>query len=161
MSNFNKNTVTLSDNNPLDDFVLAKELMEVLDLTPNAYRYWKNALFARYDSSSIVYIKKTTVPAKYQPYLSVCSDLSGKVQSSAFCRYTGISSSLLVESNKSEFKHYIEIDKIGRCKLVNMAKFYKRFSLPLHYTIYIDKCKNFSYLEKKIKVTKTLCLGYY
>ncbi len=161
MSNFNSKTTILSDNTRLDNYVLAKELMEMLDLTPNAYRYWRESQFAKYDSSSIVYINKYTVPKKYQEYLSICTDLTGKVQSSAFCRYTGLSPSLLVESNPSEFKHIVEIDTIGRCKLINLNKFYKQYNLPFHYTIYIDKCKNFSYLEKKIKLTKTLCMGYY
>ncbi|MCV6609086.1 MAG: cysteine permease [Campylobacterales bacterium] len=161
MSTFNKKTIVLSDNERLDRYVLGKELMEILDLTPNAFRYWKDCVFAKYDSSSIVFIEKKTVPTKYKKYLSMCSDLSGKVQSSAFCRYTGLSPSLLVESNKSEFKGIIEIEKIGRCKLVNINKFYKQYGLPNHYVIYIDKCKNFSYMEKKIQLTKSLCMGYY
>ena len=55
----------------------------------------------------------------------------------------------------------MEITRIGKSKLVNLRNFYDRFRLPYHYYLYIDKCSNFSPLEKKIPVTKTLCLGYY
>lgn len=154
-------TILLSDNKTLDEYVLGKEIMTLASLSPNAFRYWKEAECATYESSSIVFIKKTTIPKKYREYISMCSDLAGLVQSAPFCRYTGLSPSLLVESNKSEFKKYIKIRKIGRCKLVDLYHFYKQFNLPSHYYIYVDKCKNFSALEKKIPITKTLCLGYY
>ena len=158
---YKKDTEILSDNTRLDNYILAKELMEILNLTPNAFRYWKNCRLAKYDASSIIFLEKSSIPKKYIEFVSVCSDLSGKVQSSVFCRQIGISPSLLVKSNKSEFIDLIEIDTIGRCKLVNLDKFYKRYDLPYHYCIYIDKCKNFSYMEKKIKLTKSLCMGYY
>lgn len=130
-------------------------------MSPNAFNYWKSSSLATYQDSSIVFVRKNTVPKAYLHYLSSCSDLKGFVQSSAFCRYIGLAPSLLIFSNKSQFKNFVKIKQIGRCKLVDLNDFYARFNLSKEKYIYVDKCKNFSALEKKIKITKVLCLGYY
>lgn len=145
----------------LDDFVLAKDLMELCGLSANAFRYWKNAYLASYENSQIVFIKRSSIPSRHYQKASACTDLSGYVQSVAFCRYTGLSSSLLTKNNKGKIKDFLDILSIGRCKLVSLRRFYEHFGLRLDLYVYIDKCKNFSPLEKKIQITKTLCLGYY
>lgn len=152
---------TLSDNKTLDEFVLAKELMSLAGLSPNAFCFWKRSYCGLYEGSAIVFIKKSTVPSGYLHLLPKCTALDGYVQSAAFCRYLGLSPSSLVESNGGEFVKQLQIKRIGRAVLVNLKAFYERLGLSMDYQIYVDKCKNFSPLEKKIRVTKSLCIGYY
>ena len=47
--------------------------------------------------------------------------------------------------------------------IVNLKKFYDDLGLDYDLQIYIEKCKFFSPtpLEKRIRLTDTLCLGYY
>lgn len=154
-------TEILGDNVPLDHYVAAAELMALAGLSPNAFRYWKNLSSARYEGSRTLFLRKSTVPEKYRELLGRTTDLSGCVLSGAFCRFTGLSPSLLVTSNKSAFKQVVALRRVGRTKLVDLRAFYDRLGLRYDYYIYIDKCCHFSPLEKKIPLTKTLCVGYY
>lgn len=95
--------------------------------------------------------------------MHMCQDLSGLVASSAFCSFTGLASSHLTKSNHSNLYEKLRILSIEGIKFVDLKQFYDDIELPYHYNIYIEKCHFFSPapLEKKIKLTDTLCIGYY
>lgn len=154
---------TLSNNQFLDNYILNKELCEKVGISSNAYRFWKNIKAAKYDSSRAVFLDKKTILDKYQKTLENCTDLSGMVQSQAFCTYTGIASSHLIASNNSSLYQILDIIDICGIKFVNLKKFYDDLGLDYKYNIYVEKCRFFgpSPLEKKIKLTNELCLGYY
>ncbi len=155
--------LTLSANHFLDLYVLNAEFSKKAKISANAYRYWKNIYAASFESSRSVFLKKDTIPKKHEKIISSCHDLSGLVLSSAFCSFTGLSSSHLTKSNGSKLYEKLEITIIEGIKFVNLKKFYDDLGLSYDYNLYIEKCCYFSPepLEKKIKLTSTMCVGYY
>lgn len=151
----------LSDNSVLDNFILAKELMRLANISPNAFRYWKECISAKYDKSRIVYIHKDFIHKKYHHLIPECTPLDGLIQSAPFCRYTNLPSSHLTKSNNSTLYKLFDIKMVEGVKFINMKSFLDKFKLDYSYTIYIEKCKYFAPLEKKIQLSKSLCLGYY
>ncbi len=151
----------LSDNTTLDNYILAKELMRLAGISPNAFRYWRDCIATKYYKSRVVYIHKKFVHKRYKSLIEKCSDLEGYIQSAPFCRYTNLPPSHLIKSNNSEIYKLLNIKIVEGVKFVNTKKFLSTFGLDMSYTIYIEKCRYFAPLEKKIKLTKNLCLGYY
>ncbi len=151
----------LSTNATLDNYILSKELMKLANISPNAFRYWKNCIAAKYDKSRVVYIHKKYILNKYKNLIDKCTNLDGYIQSVPFCRYTNLPSSHLTQSNHSALYGLFDIKIVEGVKFVNLKSFLKELGLDTSYTIYIEKCRYFAPLEKKIKLTKTLCLGYY
>lgn len=154
---------TLSNNQFLDNYILNKEFCVLADISSNAYRFWKNVKAAKYDGCRAVFLDKKTVLKKYTNIALICKDLTGMVQSQAFCKYTGIAPSHLIEKNNSILYKKLEIIDLHGIKLVNLKKFYDDLNLSYKYNIYVEKCKYFgpSPLEKKIKLSSEMCLGYY
>ncbi|CAD7287615.1 hypothetical protein LMG7974_00494 [Campylobacter majalis] len=154
---------TLSANQCLDDYVLNAQFCELADISSNAYQFWRDVVSSRYENSRSVFLLKKTIPKKYQMIVDKCTDLSGYVLSSAFCSFTGLAHSHLTSSNPSQFYKLVDVMMINGIKLVNLKKFYDDFGLDYDLQIYIEKCKYFSPtpFEKRIRLTPTLCLGYY
>jgi hypothetical protein len=154
---------TLSNNQFLDNYILNKELCELSGISSNAYRFWRDSKAAKYDGCRAVFLDKNTVIQKYKDIILTCRDLSGMVQSQAFCKYTGIAPSHLIKKNNSILYKKLEIVDLYGIKLVNLKKFYDDLNLDYKYNIYVEKCKYFgpSPLEKKIKLSNEMCLGYY
>lgn len=154
---------TLSHKHFLDHFVLNKELCEKVGISSNAYRFWKNVQAARYDGCRAVFLDKRTILKKYDQDVLTCTDLSGFVQSQAFCAYTGLAPSHLIKSNNSILYNLLEIIDVNGIKFVNLKKLYDDLKLDYKYHIYVEKCRYFgpSPLEKKIKLSSEMCLGYY
>jgi hypothetical protein len=153
----------ISHNTTLDDYILNFELSNLLGISSNAYRFWKDVRAVKYDESRVVYLKKSSIPKRYRAYISKCTDLSGFVQAQAFCKYTGLASSHLTKSNNSKIYEIFDILQIKSVKLVNLKKFYDYIGLEYSYHIYIEKCRYFGPfpLEKKIKLAGGMCVGYY
>ncbi|MBV5277567.1 MAG: cysteine permease [Campylobacteraceae bacterium] len=153
----------LTHNQWLDNYVLCKEFSLLANISPNAYRYWKNAKAAKFDDARVVFLHKESILPKYKMLIKNCTDLSGMVQSQAFCKYTGLAPSHLIEKNNSCVYQTLEIIDICDIKFVNLQKFYDDLQLDYNYQIYIEKCKYFgpSPLEKKIKLSSGICVGYY
>ena len=153
----------LPNNQFLDNFILNKELCQLTGISSNAYRFWKSVKAAKYDGSRVVFLDKKTILLKYTKIVATCRDLSGFVQSQAFCKYTGIAPSHLIKSNNSSLYDKLKIIEVCGIKFVNLKKFYDDLGLDYKYQIYVEKCKYFgpSPLEKKIKLSPELCLGYY
>lgn len=153
----------LPHNQWLNHYVLNKELSLLAGISSNAYRYWNSAEAAKFDDARVVFLRKESILPKYQALISQCTDLSGMVQSQAFCKYTGLAPSHLVEHNHSCIYKVLEIIDVCDVKFVNLKKFYDDLDLAYHYQIYIEKCKYFapSPLEKKINLSNGICVGYY
>jgi hypothetical protein len=153
----------LSNNQFLDNYILNREFCELSGISSNAYRFWKKVQAAKYDGSRIVFLNKRTTLSKYSQIVSTCTNLTGFVQSQAFCKFTGIAPSHLVEKNNSILYKKLEIIDLYGIKLVNLKKFYDDLGLDYKYNIYVEKCKYFgpSPFERKIKLSTEMCLGYY
>jgi len=119
----------LSNNQFLDNYVLNREFCELSGISSNAYRFWKDVKAAKYDGCRAVFLDKRTTLVKYKEIISTCKELSGFVQSQAFCRYTGIASSHLIKNNNSVLYKKLEIIDLYGIKLVNLKKFYVRILL--------------------------------
>lgn len=156
-------TLTLSHKEFLDDFILGIEFARKAEISSNAYLYWKNGISAKYDGSRTVFLQKQSIPVKFKKAAQNCSSLSGLVSSYAFCTFTGLASSHLVKSNNSKMYKLLRIVSICGIKFVDLRKFYDDLNLSYDYHLYIEKCHFFSPnpLEKKIKLTETMCVGYY
>ncbi|RAZ24328.1 cysteine permease [Campylobacter hyointestinalis] len=154
---------TLSSNNFLDDYVLNCEFCSICKISNGAYKFWKDAISASYQNSRTVFLHKKSIPPKYQYAIKSCSNLDGFVLASAFCSFSGVASSHLVASNGSNLHNLLEIKMVDKFKFVNLKKLYDDLGLAYSVHIYIEKCKYFSPtpFEKRIKITDTLCLGYY
>lgn len=154
---------TLPSNSFLDNYVLNCEFASVCKLSNGAYKFWKGIVAASYQDSRTLFLHKKSIPQKYQYAINYCSNLDGFVLASAFCSFTGISNSHLVASNNSALHSMLEIKMVDKFKFVNLKKLYDDLDLPYSAHIYIEKCKYFSPtpFEKRIKITETLCLGYY
>lgn len=155
--------LTLSSDHFLDRYILNTEFFKKAGISPNAYRYWKGISAANFEGSRTVFLLKNTIPKKYEEITATCKDLSGLVLSSAFCSFTGLPSSHLTKSNNSKLYEKLQIVTIEGIKFVNLKKFYDDLGLTYDYNLYIEKCCYFSPepLEKKIKLTSTMCVGYY
>lgn len=153
----------LSNKEFLDSYILNKELCLLAGLSSNSYRFWRDVEAVRYDGCRAVFLKKETILKKYIDIASTCKDLSGFVHSQAFCKYTGIAPSHLVEKNGSILYKKLQIINLCGIKLVNLKRFYDDLGLDYSYNIYVEKCKYFgpSPLEKKIQLSPEMCLGYY
>lgn len=153
----------LTHNEWLDDYVLNKEFSLMCGISSNAYRYWKEVEAAKFDDARVVFLRKDTILPKYKEVTKNCTSLRGMVQSQAFCKYTGLAPSHLIEHNHSCVYQALEIIDICDIKFVNLKKFYDDLGLDYNYHIYIEKCKYFgpSPLEKKISLSSGICVGYY
>jgi len=153
----------LSNNKFLDNYILNREFCELSCISSNSYRFWKNVKAAKYDGSRVVFLDKRTTLPKYEKIISTCKDLTGFVQSQAFCKFTGIAPSHLIEKNNSVLYKKLEVIDLYGIKMVNLKKFYDDLGLDYKYNIYVEKCKYFgpSPFEKKIKLSPEMCLGYY
>ena len=154
---------TISNNQFLDNYILNKELCEIVDISSTAYRFWKDVKAVKYDGCRAVFLDKKTIIKKHKELSLTCRNLEGMVQSQAFCKYTGIAPSHLIEKNNSLLYKKLEIIDLYGIKLVNLKKFYDDLNLNYKYNIYVEKCKYFgpSPFEKKIKLSNEMCLGYY
>lgn len=155
--------INLASNEFLDDYVLGIEFSKKAGISSNAYLFWKDIISAKAQNSRIVFLHKRSIPLRYQPYLDECSSLNGLVLSSSFCLFTGLASSHLTRSNGSRLYGLLDIQEICGIKFINLKKFYDDLGLGYNLQIYIEKCRFFSPtpFEKRIKLTDTLCLGYY
>ncbi|MDD3324035.1 MAG: cysteine permease [Sulfurospirillaceae bacterium] len=154
---------TFTHNFFLDGYILNKQFSLLAFISSNAYRYWSHVDAGKYEGSRVVFLKKDTILSKYSNIVEKCTDLSGMVQSQSFCKYTGLAPSHLIEKNGSCIYKYLDILEVEDIKFVNLKKFYDDLSLDYHQNIYIEKCKYFAPapLEKKIKITDGMCVGYY
>ncbi len=153
----------LTHNQWLDDYVLNKEFSLLAGISSNAYRYWPHVEAAKFDDARVVFLRKSTILPKYKHIIDQCTNLSGMVQSQAFCKYTGLAPSHLIEHNHSCIYSVLQIIDICDIKFVNLKRFYDDLELDYHYHIYIEKCKYFgpSPFEKKIQLSNGICVGYY
>lgn len=155
--------VTLPSNCFLDNYTLNTEFSKKAAISPNAYRYWKSIVAAKYESTRTIFLETKFIPAKYDGIVRTCTNLCGLVPSAVFCSYTGLASSHLIKSNGSKLYEKFRIITICGIKFVDLKQFYDDLELDYRYNIYIEKCCYFSPapLEKKIKLTSTMCIGYY
>lgn len=156
-------SLLLSSNHFLDNFVLNAQLSKIAGISGNAYKYWNNSVSARFEGGRSVFLQKSTLPTKYHHALNQCTPLTGSVPAQAFCTFTGCASSHLTQSNGSKLYEKLRIYSVCGVKFVDLQRFYDDLKLPYHLQIYIEKCHFFapSPLEKKMKLTDTLCVGYY
>ncbi len=155
--------LTLASNQFLDGYVSNYEISLLAGISQNAYKGWKNVVAASYSGTRAVFLYAKSLPPRHAALAKNCTDLSGCVLAGAFCSFTGLASSHLTRSNNSNLYEKLEIKQIGRLKFVNLKKLYDDLGLPYDMRIYIEKCKYFSPapLEKRVRLTPTLCLGYY
>lgn len=153
----------LASNEFLGDYILNAQLCKVANISSNTYLFWRGVISARTQNSRTIFLHKKSLPKKYEPFLPQLTPLDGLVLSSSFCLFTGLSSSHLTRSNGSKFYDLVKITEICGVKFVNLKKFYDDLGLKYDLQIYIEKCKFFSPtpFEKRIRLTDTLCLGYY
>ena len=150
-------------NHWLNNYILNKEFSLLAGISSNAYRYWNGVEAAKFDDARVVFLRKESVLPKYKEIAQQCTNLFGMVQSQAFCKYTGLAPSHLIEKNHSCIYEALDIIDICDIKFVNLKKFYDDLKLEYKYHIYIEKCKYFgpSPLEKKINLSSGICVGYY
>lgn len=155
--------ITLSSNQCLDGYICNHELTKMAKISSNAYKFWKNISYATYSNSRYIFLNINTIPSKYMDLAQICTKLNGYILSSAFCSLTGICISHLTKSNNSNLYNKLEFLHIDNIKLINLKKLYDDLGIDYSVRIYIEKCKYFSPepFEKRIKLTNTLCLGYY
>lgn len=155
--------IIIAPNNFLNGYVLNAEFSSLARISSNAYLFWKNIIIGKFENSRVVFLMKNSILSKYQNTVLKCSNLDGLVLSSAFCSFTGLAPSNLIKSNGSQIYPLLEICEISGIKFVNLKKFYDDLGLKYDLRIYIEKCKYFSPtpLEKRIRLTQSLCLGYY
>ena len=153
----------LTHNHWLNNYVLNKEFSLIAGISSNAYRYWKRIEAAKFDDARVVFLRKESILPKYKEIITQCTDLTGMVQSQAFCKYTGLAPSHLIEHNQSCIYKILDILDVCDVKFVNLKKFYDDLELDYNYHIYIEKCKYFgpSPFEKKIQLSNGICVGYY
>ncbi|WP_257942841.1 hypothetical protein UPTC15624_00148 [Campylobacter lari] len=153
----------LPPNQFLDDYILNVQLHQLANISKNAYKFWKDAQVARYQGTRVVFLNKKSILKKYQHLIQKCENLSGYVLASAFCSFTTLAPSHLVEKNNSQIYKILDIKEVCGIKFVNLKAFYDLLKLDYNYNIYIEKCHFFSPtpLEKRIKITESMCVGYY
>lgn len=155
--------IILPPNQFLDDYVLNAQFYQLAGISKNAYKFWKNVQIARYQGTRTIFLHKNSILPKYQNLLKNCEDLSGFVLASAFCSFTTLAPSHLVEKNNSSIYKILTLKEVNGIKFVNLKAFYDFLKLDYTYNIYIEKCHFFSPtpLEKRIKITESMCVGYY
>ena len=153
----------LAPNEFLDDYVLGAELAKNAGISSNAYLFWKNVISAKFENSRIVFLRKNSIPIKFQNIIKTCTPLNGLIPTGVFCSFTSLAPSHLVAKNGSNIYELFKFHEICGIKFIDLKKFYDDFNLSYSYRIYIEKCKFFSPapFEKRIKLTETMCLGYY
>ncbi|MGF7442084.1 cysteine permease [Campylobacter concisus] len=153
----------LAPNEFLDDYVLGTELAKNAGISSNAYLFWKNVISAKFENSRIVFLRKNSIPVKFQNTIKTCTPLNGLIPTGVFCSFTSLAPSHLVAKNGSKIYELFKFHEICGIKFIDLKKFYDDFNLSYSYRIYIEKCKFFSPapFEKRIKLTETMCLGYY
>ncbi|EAI5467425.1 cysteine permease [Campylobacter lari] len=153
----------LPPNQFLDDYVLNIQLHQLANISKNAYKFWKNVQAARYQGTRVVFLNKKSILKKHQHFIQKCENLSGYVLASAFCSFTTLAPSHLVEKNNSQIYKILDIKEVCGVKFVNLKAFYDLLKLDYNHNIYIEKCHFFSPtpLEKRIKITESMCVGYY
>ncbi|NLC27164.1 MAG: cysteine permease, partial [Campylobacteraceae bacterium] len=105
-------TLTLSSNHFLDNFVLNSELSTICGISGNAYKYWKQGVAARFEGSRTIFLQRLTLPEKYRKLSMQCTPLEGFVPAQAFCAFTGLASSHLTKSNGSKLYEKLEIKTV-------------------------------------------------
>ncbi|EAL56854.1 conserved hypothetical protein [Campylobacter coli RM2228] len=77
--------------------------------------------------------------------------------------FYGISSIASCKKNNSSIYKLLDLKEIHGIKFVNLKKFYDFLGLNYYQHIYIEKCHFFSPtpFEKRIKITESMCVGYY
>ncbi|AJC84023.1 hypothetical protein [Campylobacter peloridis] len=155
--------IILPPNQFLDDYILNTQFHHLAGISKNAYKFWKNVKAARYQGTRVIFLHKKNILAKHQHLIKECENLSGYVLASAFCSFTTLAPSHLVEKNNSQIYKILKIKEVCGVKFVNLKAFYDFLNLDYNYNIYIEKCHFFSPtpLEKRIKITDTMCVGYY
>lgn len=155
--------ITIAPNNFLNGYILNTEFSKIANISSNTYLFWKNIVVGKFENSRVSFLLKESIPQKYISVVKKCTNLDGLVLSSTFCSFTGLPSSHLTKSNGSKIYDMLEISEISGIKFVNLKKFYDDLNLNYNFIIYIEKCKFFSPtpFEKRIKISDTLCLGYY
>lgn len=155
--------LTLALNHFLNGYVLNAELAKVAGISKNAYTFWAGVVSARYTNSRVVFLQSQSINDKYSHLLPKCARLDGYVLASAFCDFTGLAPSHLIASNKSSFYNLVKIKSVCGFKFINLKRFYDELGLSYDKQIYIEKSKFFAQnpLEKQIKLTASLSLGYY
>ncbi|WP_107785809.1 cysteine permease [Campylobacter concisus] len=153
----------LAPNEFLNDYVLGAELAKNAGISSNAYLFWKNVISAKFENSRIVFLRKNSIPIKFQKIIKTCTPLNGLIPTGVFCSFTSLAPSHLVAKNGSKIYELFKFHEICGIKFIDLKKFYDDFNLSYSYRIYIEKCKFFSPapFEKRIKLTETMCLGYY
>lgn len=153
----------LAPNEFLDDYVLGAELAKNAGISSNAYLFWKNVISAKFENSRIVFLRKNSIPVKFQTIIKTCTPLNGLIPTGVFCSFASLAPSHLVAKNGSKIYELFKFYEICGIKFIDLKKFYDDFNLSYSYRIYIEKCKFFSPapFEKRIKLTETMCLGYY
>ncbi|TEY04481.1 cysteine permease [Campylobacter sp. US33a] len=153
----------LPPNEFLDDYVLNIQFYKLAGISKNAYKFWKNAQVAKYQGTRTIFLHKNYILSKYQDIVKQCANLNGYVLASAFCSFTTLAPSHLVESNNSQIYQLLDIQEICGIKFVNLKAFYDFLGLEYDKYIYIEKCHFFSPtpFEKRIKITDSMCVGYY
>ncbi|NDJ27356.1 cysteine permease [Campylobacter sp. MIT 12-8780] len=156
-------SLILPPNAFLDEYVLNAQFHKIAGISKNAFKFWKNASIARYQGTRTIFLHKSCILKKHAKALKACDDLNGFVLASAFCSFTTLSPSHLVAKNNSSIYQLLEIKELCGIKFVNLKAFYDFLGLDYKHYIYIEKCHFFSPtpLEKKIKITSSLCVGYY
>lgn len=156
-------TIILPPNEFLDDYVLNAEFHKIANISKNAYKFWKNINIAKYQGTRTIFLHKNCILKKYKHIVKQCNDLSGFVLASSFCSFTTLAPSHLVKKNNSSIYKLLEIKEIYGIKFVNLKAFYDFLGLDYHQFIYIEKCHFFSPtpFEKRIKITESMCVGYY
>ncbi|WP_221254014.1 cysteine permease [Campylobacter sp. 19-13652] len=154
---------SLGANEFLDAYVLNAELAKLANVSVNAYTFWASAVAAKYPHSRVVFLRRDSVAPKFRPLLARCTRLDGLVLASAFCAFSGLASSHLVRSNGSSIYSLIRQISVCGVKFVDLRQFYDDLGLSYDKQIYIEKSKFFSPspLERQIRLTPTLSLGYY
>ena len=135
--------------------------MKKANLSPNAFRYWSRCKAAKYEDGRAVFLHKESIIKKYQYLINDCTKLDGFVQSQAFCNFTGIAPSHLIKSNGADIYKILDIMIVENIKFINLRALLNSLDIPHDSTIYIERCSYFAPLEKKIQLTKNLCVGYY
>lgn len=156
-------SIILPPNEFLDHYVLNAQFHKIANISKNAYKFWKNANIARYQGTKTIFLNKNCILKKYENLIKECDNLSGYVLASAFCSFTTLSPSHLVKNNDSQIYKLLDIKEIHGIKFVNLKNFYDFLGLSYDKHIYIEKCHFFSPapFEKRIKITNTMCVGYY
>ncbi|MCX2683062.1 cheVAW transcriptional regulator CheQ [Campylobacter sp. MIT 21-1685] len=156
-------SIVLPPNEFLDHYVLNTEFHHLAGISKNAYKFWKKVEIGRYQGTRIIFLHKNCILEKHYNSLKKCSDLSGFVLASAFCSFTTLSPSHLVKKNNSSIYKLLELKEVCGIKFVNLKAFYELLQLDYNKHIYIEKCRFFSPtpFEKRIKITDTMCVGYY